>query len=925
MTVRLPRLLGSLLVFGFLVASHPASQGALTIGGYQIVKQTRISASEWEFTARATLFNGGAALTGATATVVSLSPAARIVDGSLTFGAIGAGASGVSTDTFSFRQRPTAAVRLQWTVLPAGGYTPPTGVVLQGGGTTPAVAALVRKDPVGALPQDIVDHTILTRLDVAIRPDATVAQVNAMLAAINGGIVTMRPLFPVITVAVPRQADATALEALAATVRGMPGIRLAIPARTLDVSIAPPAPLNDVANFLHLQDARLPAAWNANALADCTQKTSVLMADVFVRPLPAAYAAFTTQVPNVQALGDSTDVTHGYDVTAVMAAALDGVAPTGANPFPECLDIRALNVGNLSTVEWSIAIEAALPATGNVVLNASLQFSDECGEVAPPKPCEAATFRVTRPFERAVAGLVARHLLRPYQDRVLIAAAAGNHAAAPGDIAGQVYQGSSLARVSSPFNIAATSDAQMTWLTDPALWEPQVACIPSFCFPSLTPTAVERDQLDGLLSDLGELNGTPLQHVLIVGSATSSLHHPPSLFSEPGADVFAVGEVIPGIVGANSGTSLAAPQVSGLASYLLMMLPARHGDLGVIHDVHSAIVAARGTANRFVDAYDSLLSLDPSGAPDPATWLVRKALLDLDQNGQFDDLDLSEFTQQLLEPPNFDTIIQNGVADDSRYDLNGDSFTGGESARVPMDLERTGSFRYGGPLLETLTIQVAATQRTIDESAVNDLDVLCYYAYSPLYTGDTTARDFFLAAPCEGDVTYEGTVSTIRQINGPDDSATTTSNWTVRLTLGAGGGFEATGTVVLASNSAATYPGGSGSCSVTTVAGGTGPVIYFGGRLSGTPADLPGELAGIFDLTDTTADTCIGTRTIVFPDNVLSLPFSFFFDKGPSDIMHGEYTNGQLTAIVWDYHESTGGGPGTSMSLTIVGRLEPVP
>jgi hypothetical protein len=45
MTVRLPRLLGSLLVFGFFVASHPASQGAVTIGGYQIVKQTRIRAS----------------------------------------------------------------------------------------------------------------------------------------------------------------------------------------------------------------------------------------------------------------------------------------------------------------------------------------------------------------------------------------------------------------------------------------------------------------------------------------------------------------------------------------------------------------------------------------------------------------------------------------------------------------------------------------------------------------------------------------------------------------------------------------------------------------------------------------------------------------------------------------------------------------
>src|SRR5262249_42755915 len=146
-----------------------------------------------------------------------------------------------------------AGVKLKWTITAGGGYVPSVGVVLQGAGSASAVTALVRKNPVGAPAAEIVNHTILTRLDVALRPNATVAQVNAMLSAINGGIVTMRPLFPVITVAVPRQADAAALETLAATVRAMPGIRLAIPGRTLDIAIAPDHPAADHFNFDHLR------------------------------------------------------------------------------------------------------------------------------------------------------------------------------------------------------------------------------------------------------------------------------------------------------------------------------------------------------------------------------------------------------------------------------------------------------------------------------------------------------------------------------------------------------------------------------------------------------------------------------------------------------------------------------------------------
>jgi hypothetical protein len=916
MTVRLPRLLCLLLVSGFALTSHTTSQGALTIGGYQIVKQTRISASEWEITARATLFNGAGAVPGATATVVSLSPAAIIIDNSLTFGAVGAGSSRVADDTFSFRQRPPigfAGVRLRWTVTPGGGYTPPAGVLLQGGNTSSAMGALVRKDPVGANPADIVNHTILTRLDVAIRPDATVAQINAMLAAINGGIVTMRPLFPVITVAVPRQADAAALAALAATVRSMPGIRLAIPGRTVDVSIAPGHPAADAYNFDHLRAGRFPAAWNANQLADCTRKTTVLVTDGFVDPKPQSVAAFDQEVPGVQFVGGNSQVTHGYEVTATLAATFDDESPTGANPYPSCLRLVAYDMLALTHAEVPLAIEAALP-TGNVVLNASIQFSDVCKE-----PCIPANFSVERAFDRALAGLFMRHILRPYQDRLLIAAAAGNR---HDDFMGQIYPGAGLAAVSSAFNVAATSNALMTWADDATLWTPTVACIPSLCFPDLQLTPGERADLDGFLTDLGETTGAPLKHVLIVGATDSTPLHLPSTFSETGAHIFAVGENIPSLDHHFiQGTSFAAPQIAGLASYLMMMLPTRHNDPGVVHDVYTAIMSGRRAVPvQFVDAYASLLSLDPSGAPDPGTWDVRMALLDVNQDGRFDELDTNELANHLLEPPNYDIPVQNAQDDDSRYDLNGDGFTGGGAVDLPaIDLERTGSFRYGATLLETLTIQVGASQRTIDETAVNDLDMLCYYAYSALYTGDTSARDFFLAAPCKGETVYEGTISTILQINGPDDSQTVTSNWTVRLKPLGDGSFEATGSVSYANNGAASYPGPNGSCSTSNSDTGAGPVVYFGGLDTGNPDDLPGELIGVFDLTSVITDSCFGGRTLFYPDNPLSLPFSLTF-VSPSDVMRGEYTNGQLTALVWDYRSLYANG-----SLTIVGRLELAP
>src|SRR6185295_14297966 len=99
---------------------------------------------------------------------------------------------------------------------------------------------------------------------------------------------------------------------------------------------------------------RFPAAWNAKRLAlqDCTtRRVTILVPDDFTSTLPAGYQTFSTEIPPTSfAVPDraTTTETHGYDVTATMAAAFNGTAPTGANPFVECLDIIGVNLAGLT-------------------------------------------------------------------------------------------------------------------------------------------------------------------------------------------------------------------------------------------------------------------------------------------------------------------------------------------------------------------------------------------------------------------------------------------------------------------------------------------------------------------------------------------------------------------------------------------------
>jgi hypothetical protein len=646
----------------------------------------------------------------------------------------------------------------------SGGGPAPSDGRLSGADSAAALAAVTDQASQPAAEADIVNGLILSRLDVVFAADATVGQVNAALDGVGASIVAMRAGSPVLSIAVPRQASADALATLAATLTGQPGIVVALPGLEGTPAVGPEPPADADADFLYLQRARFPAAWNARAAArNCANdKVTVIVADKFVRPVDALYAQFAGQVPGVTELGSGSPPAppgelaefHGYDVLTTLAAKLDATVPTGANPFPDCMDFKALGITGLSMYAITAEIEAALAATsGKVVINASFGWTDQCGVpdadgVFPP--CTPANLRAPTAHARAVWAGIQRMSLAPFADRTLVVSAAGNEANKP---VAATYLGAGLATLGSAFNIAATADSAMSFATDTTKWEPSPACTTPPCLPSLTATPAQAANIARVLSNLGAAATTQAANVLVAGSVDNLLLQR-SEFSDPGAPVLAVGEGIPTLAGLPAqGTSFAAPQVAGLAAYLWMLSPelrarpARDTAAAIKANASNALVIDGVTiADGLINAYATVLSLDQTVAVSASTAKVRLAILDVNDDDAFDLTDLQRFRDAYLDAagnPRAPTVRDHG-----RFDLNGDGFTGGDRT-TRMDLDPRGSTRFGAPQLGNVTATVAGVARTFNELAVSDAKALCFYAGSALYSGtDLDARDALLSELC---------------------------------------------------------------------------------------------------------------------------------------------------------------------------------
>ncbi len=521
-------------------------------------------------------------------------------------------------------------------------------------------------------------------IGVKIAPGATVAQVNAALGSVGGTIAGAVAGSPQLAVTIPDPGSLAALGDLLDELRAEPGIERAtladMPATNeLPTGFASPLSAPGGLTLGHLVALRMPAAWNARRAIRLADRPTLIVADLFGDGPLSAHVDATYNSGALRQL--TTTKEHGYHVVGIAASrySTDGSAAgdvTGV--FPATTPLHVIEgIGSSSQMIGVRIVQAAKARSGRVVVNTSLGW-----DVPPPDATARQGGSDWAQLVRGTAGL---------EDRVLHATSAGNDA---GPSARNSRWSASL----------------RTDLTD-AAGQPLGPLRNTLAVENLAETAAP-DFEPGCLDVSSNRGGT----IATVGADVHS-----HLFGSNAGD--------------KTGTSMASPQVAGLSMYLWSIAP----DL-TAPQLRSAMVAtarlplpndAGGcgtdvTSAPRLDAYAAVLSLDtPAAAP------VRAAILDHDADGDFDERDLELFSDVEASDA--------GDRDHSRSDLNGDGFTGGTGTK-PLDLDLTGSPRGGAPRLETVRQGIENVSVEFDEAAVTDLQALCFYAYSDLYTGSRERR-----------------------------------------------------------------------------------------------------------------------------------------------------------------------------------------
>jgi hypothetical protein len=556
------------------------------------------------------------------------------------------------------------------------------GVVLRGKQGLPASDAIVDVDravrhPGGDLGSDGV---VRTELVVTFAGGATVARVNAALKAVGARIVESLPHDLRVAVAVPDAGTRAAVNGIARVLRAQKGVaRVDLSSLVAPASLPPgmgsPPNATEDRDIRHLIGARMPAAWNAMAAMTVSQPT-VIVVDFFGGG-PVSHDVDATVTGNPSPVPGFDPEDHGYHVVGIIAAnhiddSVSWGPITGAFPGRTRMVVENLQGETGETVSERI-IRLAEATVGPIVLNTSLQ-NTTVDTAADARADGASWARRVR-----AAGL---------ENRLFNASAAGNHAG------------------------------------DSTLWSERNAA--------------------SVRTDLGTPRLRNTVSVENVTTASTPDHRPGCLFSGPGGSNFNGDIGVPGtdvwsfdhlgLPLAMTGTSMAAPLVAGLVEYLWTLAPdLRAQDLrnALIATASPAVAGCTVFSKPLLDAYAATLSLDQATMISPATAPIRLAILDRDDDGDFDEDDLTQWAD-VLEPSGPVTVRTFG-----RGDANGDGFVGGDGTRG-FDLDRIGSTRAGAASFSTdvsQTVEGAAT--LFDETALTDAQIVCYYAYSTLYTASS--------------------------------------------------------------------------------------------------------------------------------------------------------------------------------------------
>jgi hypothetical protein len=629
------------------------------------------------------------------------------------------------------------------------------GVLLEGPAETLAalatrslfVPAIYPATAYAALPSG--GTVLLREVEARFRLDATVGAVNDLLGRYGATIVAMTGGTPVVVLRVPDPGDVAGLEDLLARLAAESIVEAAHASVVIEPPLdprdaEPPGPAGiataAVPNDIPLDDPRMlrvdhhlavraHAAWRAVEAAGETP--TLLILDFFGAGAPTdGYAATFTAAD--YATGDAHS--HGYHVLGIAigaqgdggASGVDRADVTGMSPLPAPtravdLQLPTMNTGpriRQRAIQLLVELVAADPGA-RAVVNSSIGAIDAFGDQRSEGESWVVAVRLAFGSAGTTAELIAQATtpgsgLEPH---FVHATTAGNAAS---DTSGAV------ALQNHPFTYAALgTDMTVSGVPLPPLRNVLVVenrvrfrhDARSDLKPDAT-CASSDSTMGGNLSAIGSW-------VWSFGRCTAR---------NANGDCIAHTEADAEF---KSGTSMAAPQVAGLALYGWALAP----DLDAIELAAllrtTALPDVPDTARTFcstilpqpvIDAYALALA---TGGVD--AW---RAILDVvGDAGVFDQFDVQALRDALADRAS--RFVTYG-----RADLDGDGVVGNLARRQRVDLDGDGGYGF-------VTRQIAGRNRAFDERALNDLDVLCAQAYGPAYQGLPSTRNALLDVVCD--------------------------------------------------------------------------------------------------------------------------------------------------------------------------------
>lgn len=601
----------------------------------------------------------------------------------------------------------------------------PIGVLLSGVDTDPALSGTSDHGPFAVPANEWNGDFATTRLEAVINPSATVGAVNSALNSVGAKFSCMCPGMMFTELVMPPQPSMNEARVICSILVSSRAFLSAdpcvTPVRAESATLFPSFPANGIIGYL--EQAKFPAAWNVrDRVATLQSPVTVMVVDKFrdfTSHPEIPQQTFISGAGNVSLYIDTNGTAegnHGFWVAGAIGARFDSVGSTGVYADPaNLLRLPCLAIGGLAS--WYAVIREIdnhLPA-GKFILNSSFGYNGD--------------FSVYPKVRRIQHAYYWRRLVALKQDRFLHAQASGNEGLASPSFTNADY--------SSPFTLAARFDKPLEMLQGTSV--------------STADTAILQAMYDSVVAT-DAIYGVKLHNVVTVGS--SDWNGNLSTFSNLPSDVRMVGEVItlpciyddaqcgPGtgvaLQDIVSGTSFATPQVAGLAAWLWSLSPSLTVDetIDIIKDSYYSTY-------KWVDAYRAVLSLDHT----MSNAGIRLSLLDiagtnsqLGSDLKFDDKDLKMF----LDSISAYVIERNATSrpwpkDHAPFDLNGDGYTGdtaGGRSTAPFDLTADNP-----PTNSSITATFCDGDATLDEHALTDTEILKYYAYSSLYTGDLQIRD----------------------------------------------------------------------------------------------------------------------------------------------------------------------------------------